>query len=114
MPASGNIPDSVVAVIHSGGEESNPKWLLDYPHVQVMVRGNPNGYLDAWDKTRQVYDVLLGITAKNVEGGRIDGITALGYINSLGFDDSDRPMFSTNFRLITEPDPTPESNRSAL
>ena len=114
MPDDRQIPDTALAVRLSGGEPSNPKWLLDFPNVQVTIRGAANGYQAAYDKAIEVHDVLIGLVAQDVVGGRIDSVTGIGYINALGFDSNERPEFTVNFRLIVEPNGTPNSKRLPL
>ena len=38
----------VIGLIDTGGLEANPKFLLDFPSVQVMVRGERGGYVAAF------------------------------------------------------------------
>lgn len=96
-------PDTVVTVYNSGGKNADPKFLLQEPHIQVRIRGAANGYVAAYDKAAEVQDELLGIPSQVVNGDQWDGITAIGDINPLGYDESQRPMFSVNFSLIIEP-----------
>ncbi len=95
--------DTVVTVYNSGGKNADPKFLLQEPSIQVRIRGAANGYVAAYDKAAEVQDELLGIPSQVVNGDQWDGITAIGDINNLGFDESQRPMFSLNFSLIVEP-----------
>ena len=45
MPDS---PNEVIMISDTVGIEPNPKFLLDFPTCQDMVRGNANGYLDTF------------------------------------------------------------------
>lgn len=114
MIDDGDFPDTAIAIAESGGEGANPKWLLDFPHVQVRVRGAPNGYQATRTKVAEVQDALLGIASQDVTGGRLVSVTAIGGINPLGFDSHRRPDFTLNFRLITEPDASALTNRDPL
>lgn len=114
LPDDNMSPDTAISISNSGGAASNPKWLLDFPHVQVRVRGAKNGYNAAWTKAVQVHDLLLGISSQNVSGGRLDSVTAIGHINPLGNDDSNRPHFTMNFAIIAEPTASAETNRDPL
>lgn len=114
LPDDDGVPDTIVAIFNSGGSPSNPKWLLDFPHIQVRVRSAVNGYNAAWAKSVEIHDLLLGLPAQDVSGGRIDSITAIGHINPLGQDDKRRHSFSMNFALIVEPTATAETNRDPL
>lgn len=107
-------PDRQVVVYDTPGLNPNPKWLVDYPTIQVLVRGPVDGYQAAWDKCKEVKDVLLGRDPEIVDGDLIDGIVGMGDIAPLGYDDQNRPRLVVNFRLIVEPVPTPNSNREEL
>lgn len=106
-------PDTVITVYNTPGENPNPKWLLDYPHVQVRIRGSrTNGYVAARSKAQAVKDALLGLPSQDLNGDRWVHINGLGDIFDLGFDDNNRPLFTTNFALIIEP--AAGTNRIAL
>ena len=110
-----NKPDKAIAIFDSGGAETaNPKWLLDYRTFQVMVRGGANDYVEAFNKTAEVKDALLGLPAQTVEGDRWDGVTLIGDITFVGRDENDRPMLSVNFRVIIEPADNALTNREVL
>lgn len=108
-------PARAVTIYDSGGLAPNPRWLLDYPSVQVRIRGSVNDYDIAYKKARQVRDLLLGVpsyTANN--GDRIVHVNGIGDIAFTGFDDAVRPEFVFNLRLITEPAADANSNRDPL
>lgn len=105
-------PDSIVSIMETGGFPANPRWLIDYPSVQVMIRGDKGGYQAAKAKAVVVRDALLGLPAQVINGDRWDSITDIGGLIELGYDDSNRPKFSTNFSLIIEP--ATGTNRVAL
>jgi len=108
------LPDMAVVIARSGGTAPDPKWLLDYPAYQVRVRGPKGNYASALAKAEDVKDVLLGITSQDINGHRLVSITMPSDITFVGFDENERPHFTLNFRLITEPAPTALSNREAL
>lgn len=107
-------PHQQVCLYDSPGQSPDPKWLLDYPFVQVIVRGAPQGYQAAASKMREVYDVLLGIDSVDVGSDRIDGITMIGSPAFLNYDVNDRPQWSANFRMIVEPGASSLTNRTPL
>jgi len=109
MPTS---PDTVIVVTHFGGANPNPKYSLDFPSVQCMIRGAPNGDQAAEQKANDVKNALLGIPSQDVAGGRMVSITMAGDISYLGEDENGRSMRSLNFSLIVEPADT--GNRIAL
>lgn len=109
FPAS---PDAVLLCMNTGGSAPNPKWLLNYPSIQVLIRGAKSGYLAGEAKAREVMDALLGLPSQDVAGDRWVSITAASDVAFIGFDDVDRPTWSVNLRLIIEP--ATGTNRQAL
>ena len=107
-------PDEVISINDTGGLDPNPKWLLDYPTIQIMVRGNTNGYLDTFVEAKAVKDLLLGITSTDINGDRWVSVTQNGDLGYIGRDSDMRPIFSVNFALIIEPQVVANSNRLAL
>lgn len=111
MPDTGS-PDNVIGFFDTGGTASNPKWLIDYPSVQVRVRAGRGDYREAWAKARAVKDALLGLPSQDVDDKRLVAVNMIGDIAFLGYDKRDRPQFSLNFALITEPNTG--TNRTSL
>lgn len=108
-------PDRAIQIMDTVGIEPNPKWALDFPTCQIMVRGNTNGYLDTYREAKAVKDLLLGIDSyTTTEGDRLVSITQNGDLGFIGRDDSMRPMFTINFALIIEPQVVDNMNRMAL
>lgn len=107
-------PDKVIVISDTGGLDPNPKWLIDYPTLQVMVRGNTSGYLDTFTEAKAVKDLLLGLTSQDISGDRWVSITQNGDLMFLGRDEDMRPLFSVNFALIIEPQVVVDSNRLPL
>lgn len=104
-------PTTSITIFNSGGRAPSPKWLLDFPSIQLIVRGAPNRYQDAYTKMRQAYDVLLGADSQDILGDRLVSITAIGSINTVAFDDDNRPVLSLNLNLIIEPAASVDTNR---
>lgn len=96
-------PDTAIACVPTGGLAPSPLWLLNQPSVQVLVRGATNGYSAASNKAQDVVACLLGIDSQSVNGDFWGGITQIGEIAFLGFDEKKRPLFSCNFSIIVEP-----------
>lgn len=107
-------PETAIAVITTGGETSNPKYLLDYPSIQVLIRGAKNGYSAAYTKALAIKNTLLGLSSQTVNGDLWVQVNMIGDIASLGFDENDCPMFSANFALIIEPASSTGMNRTPL
>ena len=96
-------PDRCITVYDSGGADPNPQWLVDYPTVQVRIRGNPNDYLEAHQKGGEIVDTLIGLPSQDIGQDRWVSVAQTGGIAFIGYDEKKRPMFSTNWRLIIEP-----------
>jgi hypothetical protein len=112
MPAE---PARAIAIFDTGGSQNpDPMWLLDYKTIQVQVRGSVNDYTLAYGKMAAVKDVLLGMVARTVDGGRWDGVTGIGDILFLERDKNDWPLLAMNFRIIVEPDTNALTNREPL
>lgn len=107
-------PDTQVACVDAPGEPSDPRWLLDFPWVTVLVRGAPQAYDTAFQKAKDVKDKLLGLPSQDVTGGRWNSVRAAGDIGFVHYDESNRPVFSMNFRLIVEPNTSVLANRQSL
>ncbi len=107
-------PDTLVVIKESGGQPPNPAWLIDFPSVQIIIRGNEKGYQAARTQARKVKDELLGLPSQDLNGDRWVAINMISDIADIGRDEKKRPMWSINFGLIIEPAATAETNRLAL
>lgn len=108
-------PDRAITLYDSSGLAPNPRWLLDYPGVQIRIRGGQQDYEAAALEIRKVRDYLLGIESYDAsDGDRIVHVNGIGDIMHTGWDDSNRPEFVCNFRLIIEPAPNAQTNREPL
>jgi len=111
-------PDRCIVLYDSAGLAPSPRWLLDYPSVQVRVRGGQNDYQAAGRKVVELRDRLVGkesYNAPNSSGDRIVQILGVGNFSFLGRDDAQRPEFVLNLSLIIEPSPaTTPTNRDPL
>lgn len=107
-------PNKLIMINDTGGLDPNPKWLLDFPTLQIMVRGEINGYLDTWNEAKAVKDIMLGLDPQALNGDWWVSVTMNGDLAFIGRDEADRPLFSMNFALIIEPQSVANSNRLAL
>ena len=107
-------PTATVTVKVAPGPDANPKYLLDYPAIQIMIRGNKGKYEEAYAKAQLVKDCLLGIPSQDVNNIRWVLVNIIGDINDLGEDANNSPLFSLNFQFIIEPPTNPNSNRIPL
>lgn len=109
-----DVPDAQLAVYDTPGQSPNPKYLLDFPFFMVMVRGGKDDYDGAYTKMREVKDALLGIDPTFFGSDRWDGVTMQGDINFLRYDQTSRPLWSGNFRVIFEPASNALTSRESL
>lgn len=98
--------DPCIAAIDSGGRAGEVKIQIEYPTVQILVRGaaGQGGYDAGFAKAEKVHAALQGIDQNPAEFPRLTSCVAIGWINWLGRDDNDRPQWSLNFQLITVPE----------
>lgn len=96
-------PDTAIAVREYAAGAPMPKWLIDFPSVQTLIRGEPGGYQLAKIKATDVLNVLHSIPSQDLNGDRWDSIRALNTPAYVGKDENNRPMFSINYTLIIEP-----------
>jgi hypothetical protein len=100
-------PAKTITLLLAGGESPNPKWLMDYPSVQVRVRGAIGGYDDALDEAYKVRNSLLGLdNYLHTSGDRIDAINIMGDVFPMPADETGKPVFVINFKLRVEPSST--------
>lgn len=110
-------PDKTITIVDTAGLPPNPKYLLDFPTVQVMVRGVVGEYLETSRIAHGCKDVLLGIQSQDVGGAgndRMVSITMLGDVAFIAQDRNARPTFTFNLALIMEPITNAQTNREAL
>lgn len=107
-------PNTMISIFDSPGEPSNPKYLLDFPYFQILIRGEPGGYEAAHQKAIDCRDVLLGMDPAVVNSDNWDIITQVGTVSFLKQDESSRPVFTSNYRIILEPAASGLTNRVSL
>lgn len=103
----GNLPDAVDTVVlvnRTGGRDPFPHLAINFPSVQVVVRGAKNGYVAASDKMNAVVEALLGMNTTAAGLDTYRSCNQIGDISYLGQDENTRPMFSANFWFIVLPD----------
>lgn len=108
-------PDKCITLYDSGGLSPNPRWLIDYPSVQIRVRGGPNSGDETWLKAKEIRDLLLGKTSYTAANSdRIVHVNGLGDVALTGYDDKVRAEYVFNLQLIIEPAPQAGDNREPL
>lgn len=96
-------PDEAILVNSSGGRNPYPHLALNFPSIQIMVRGKPSGYVAARQEIGNICDILLGFGNVSLTGDMYRSCNQMGDVIYLGQDDRGRPMFSANFWFIVEP-----------
>ena len=94
--------DTTVTVFDTGADQdANPKFLIDYPTIQIRVRGV--SYSTVYDLAYDIREKLLGRPSETLNGFRYDGIWVNGDIISLGKDENKRIMLVCNYRIMRDP-----------
>jgi Bacteriophage minor capsid protein len=115
-------PDKMICIFDAPGMSPEPGLNVDYPAIQIIVRGTADGYPDAWRMCSTIKDILLGRPSAvvgadpelGVEGDTWASITMTGGIMAVGLDPSERPLFSMNFQLIVHQGDLSRSNREQM
>lgn len=97
-PAS---PDECITIYNTGGDQPNPKFLLDMATIQVRSRAN--SYATAYNNLLEVFELLQGRAAVTKNTTRYTGIMASTSILEIGQDDNERYIHVCNFKLFVEP-----------
>lgn len=105
-------PDESIVINQSGGRSPYPHLAINFPSVQIMVRGRKSGYVVARHQMGEVCDILLGIGPTLLNSDTYQSCNQMGDVISLGQDDNSRPVFSANFWFIVLPSSL--GNRRAL
>ena len=97
-------PDEAVALVDTGSTGESLLTVdgteVEARTFQVLVRGGRNDYGGAAYLAESVRSALQGLSNFVVNGTTYLGVFVVGDLMSLGYDDSDRPTLSINFRTI--------------
>jgi len=101
-----NKPDRSVTVYDTGGAEADPETVLYTPSIQVRVRAESTGYVDAYNKQEEIRDILIQL--QNITYGASSDTRYLGFwlegdIQSIGRDENDRHILTANYRIERQP-----------
>jgi hypothetical protein len=108
-------PDTVILLNEASGLAPYPSLLVNFPSVQILIRGNQSGRNETRAKLKEAIDCVLGYTPGLIVGGdTLQSVQQLGDVMPLGFDQEKRPMFSANFSLIVLPAPSALSHRAPI
>ena len=98
-------PDICVAVLaYAGQPPDEVSEDMEYPGLQVMVRGEKNGFSAAMTKAYAVLNALHGVTDTTIETHYYYRISASQSPAQAGFDKNDRPLLVINFQVTKEVD----------
>jgi hypothetical protein len=92
-----------ITINGTGGRNPMPHYRINWPSVQIMVRGSPSGYVEARAKIKAVVDALLGMGTTVLNSDTYRSCNQMGDVINLGQDANNRPIFSANFWFIVEP-----------
>lgn len=92
-------PDICTTIYDSGGEPAEVDYNYERPNVNIRVRGAKGGYRAAQIVAQNIRDELNGKHNITVNAARYVGIWMQSDILTIGTDDNERPLFTTNFRI---------------
>lgn len=110
-------PHRTITIYDVPGEAPNPRWLLDFPAVQIRVRGKPSDYNEAGKEAQKLKNLLIGVPsfdALDGLGDRVVLIKGIGDVGFVGWDGSARPEFVLNLSMIIEPADSADTQREPL
>ncbi len=107
-------PDTVLLINQVGGRSPFPHLLLNFPTVQIQIRGNQGGYKVTRAQLKLAVDSLLGMSSQVLNGDTYRSCNQVGDVIYLGQDENERPMFSANLTFIVEPAATAGTHRVTI
>lgn len=96
--------DQCIMVRDVGGRPPEVKVAIDYPAVQVNVRGDEEGYMAAREKAQEIFVALHAIDSSPTPYPELTSCLGLQPV-FLGYDASKRPVWAVNFNCIVSKDP---------
>ena len=95
-------PDKMLVIRNTGGRAPEPNIAQDYPTVQIIGRGEKKagGQEEIYQKMVAARRALLGIPSAPAAYPELSSCIGIGDITDVGYDDSDRPMYTLNLQLI--------------
>ena len=77
--------------------------VLEHPRIQILVRGEPEDYPDAYNLCYVVRNILGAVTTRvTLSGVNVLRIEPMGVPNYMAFDEVNRPRFSNNFEVTID------------
>lgn len=108
FPTDDNVARCIV-VREVGGRSPEVKLAIDYPSVQVLVRGGAQDYMATRAKIEEVFLALQAVPSGPVAYPELTSCVTRGGRTFVGYDEVNRPVWSLNFDLIESK--APEGNR---
>lgn len=93
-------PDTFVTIYDTGGPAPMPHLTEEYPTAQIRVRGAVGGYEAAYQKARDARAQVKGQGPLLIGGTHYAGFWVVSEPGLIGYDDSNRPLFTFNVRAI--------------
>lgn len=102
----GYMPDSpdicIGLFIYAGAPPDEVSEDVEYPGLQVRVRGAAAGFEDALEKAYDIFNALHGLTDTTLTATYYYRISANQSPAQMGVDEKDRPEFVINFSVMKE------------
>lgn len=94
-------PDKQLVALDTGGKAGEVAVAIDYPTVQLLIRGGVGAdqYGPTFRKLKEARAALVAIPARPIQFPELAGITAIGDVVFLKYDEKERPLFSCNLQL---------------
>lgn len=92
-------PDACVTIYDTSGMPPEAWFELDYPGIQVRIRGAVNGYIVAMAKAYSIKNALHGVYNTTQGGARYISIIATGEPECIGYDENERAIIVLNFNI---------------
>ena len=91
-------PDACIGLYdYTAAPPDVPDIGIEYPAVQVRVRGDVGGYRTAWEKAYSIKTILHGKHEYTVGSTKYLQITCESDIVYVGLDERKRPLFTMSF-----------------
>lgn len=99
-------PDACVAVFETGGLPSVHAMasavgqaVVERPRIQVLCRAAQYDYATARTKAHDVYKLLDGLPARDINGTAYKWVAAIQSPFYMGSDANGRPLIATNYEI---------------
>jgi len=95
-------PDLCVCVKDTSGSspETHSTNPLEYPTLQILVRGTVSGYKAAYRSSKCILELLRAKTNFNQGGTKYHHMHPVSDVGFIGSDGKNRPVFSMNFEIM--------------